>query len=177
MVIFIQSWKIRMVLLQIALYPNRFSSLVDRLSSSYLLLCNKKTKIQQLKIIHIILISVGEEFRHCLLGFSFSVSLTGCNKVSAGPQFTQGSTGKEFASKITWWLAEFSFSWNVGQGFGLHWLLATSPSCQVGSSMCFIKACKPRRCQKGSTSKIDDTVFYNLIKELTFCHFCYIYQF
>lgn len=166
-----------MVLLQIALCLIRFSSLVGRLSSGYLLLCNK---IQQFKIIHIYYLDFCWCVIQTLLAWVLFLCVShglyvircqldhGLLKVQLGKDLLPRSRGG--------WQNSVSHRM-LPKGFGLHWLLARSPSCQVSSSVCFIKACKPRRCQKGSTRKIDDTVFYNLIKEVTFCHFCCICRF
>lgn len=93
--------------------PLLWLSLVDGLCMSRYI--SKYPRTWQINTLFIILVSVGELFRPCLAGFF----------ISSNVSWTIGSFIGGRTSKITWLVAGFSRSGEVGwRASAFHWLLA-----------------------------------------------------
>lgn len=93
--------------------PLLWFSLVDGLCMSHYI--SKYPRTWQLNTLFIILVSVGEFFRPCIAGFF----------ISSDVSWTNGSFIGGRTSKITWLVAGFSRSGEVGwRASAFHWLLA-----------------------------------------------------
>lgn len=139
MVRFLQPWKIKMMALgiHVALYNTSSDfhyQLTDFVSVIYCCV-TQYLKFSSLKqYLFVLLVSVGESFRHCLLGFS-PESLTCCNKCQLDCGLVKVQLGKNFLprSRIGW--QDSASHGMLGKGPQSSLAVGQRPlsvSCQVG---------------------------------------------
>lgn len=130
--------------------------------------------------IYYLTVFMSRESGHSLSGSSASWSLS----EGIDPGYTvssEGLTGKRSASQSHpgsvssiqflkgCWTKDLNSSLAVGQRF----LSFPCHMCLSHPAACFIKACKPRRQQRGSPRKVEVTIFCNSVTEVTACHLCH----